>query len=82
MAAVNQLLDYVATYPNNGITYQAIEIILAFPYDESYLNKLKARSQFGAHIFLSEDKLVPKHNGPILTITQIIKFFMSSAAEA
>ena len=31
---------------------------------------------------LSEDVPVPAHNGPFLTITQIIKNFMSSAAEA
>jgi len=31
---------------------------------------------------LSENDPVPHHNGPILTITQIIKFVMSSAAKA
>jgi hypothetical protein len=32
--------------------------------------------------FLSEDDPEPKWNGPILTIAQIIKFVMTSAAEA
>ena len=31
---------------------------------------------------LSEDKPVPPHNGPILTVAQIIQFVASSAAEA
>ena len=31
---------------------------------------------------LSEDVLIPLHNGPVLTITQIIKNVMSSASEA
>ena len=28
-AAIDQILDYVATYPNNGITYRASDMILA-----------------------------------------------------
>ena len=36
----------------------------------------------GAHIFLSEDNPVPCLNKPVLTISQIIKFFMSSAAKS
>ena len=45
-------------------------------------NESKARSRAGAHIFLSENYPTPKWNGPILTISQIIKFVMSSAAES
>ena len=29
MTAVNQLLDYCATYPNDGITYRASSMVLA-----------------------------------------------------
>ena len=82
MAAVNQLLDHVATYPNNAITYRASDIILDGHSDESYIKKSNARSQSGAHIFLSEDEPVPKLNGPALTIAQIIKLVMFSVAEA
>ena len=28
-AAIDQILDHIATYPNNGITYQASDMILA-----------------------------------------------------
>ena len=57
-------------------------MILASHEDAEYLNIIKARGWFGAHIMLIENDPVPRYNGPILTIAQIIKFYMSSAAEA
>jgi hypothetical protein len=81
-AAVHQLLDYVATYPNDGITYRASSMVLAAHSDASYLTEPGSRSRAGAHIFLSEDDPVPRHNMPVLTISQIIKYVMASAAEA
>ena len=80
--AVHQLLDYVATYPNDGITYRASAMILAAHSDASYLTETGSRSRAGAHIFLSEDDPMPRNNGPVLSISQLIKFVMASAAEA
>ena len=80
--AVNQLLDYVATYPNDGVLYRASAMVLAAHSDASFLTEPKSRSRAGAHIFLSEDEPIPRNNGPVLTISQIIKFVMASAAEA
>ena len=79
---VHQLLDYVATYPSDGTTYRASHMILAAHSDASFLNESKSRSRAGAHIFLTEDEPIPRFNGAILTIAQIIKFVMASAAEA
>eukprot|EP00804_Cyclotella_cryptica_P028768 CCRYP_018720-RA/>CCRYP_018720-RA protein AED:0.37 eAED:0.37 QI:0/0/0/1/0/0.25/4/0/1148 len=81
-AAVHQLLDYVATYPNDGITYRASSMILAAHSDASYLTEPGSRSRAGAHIFLSEGRPCSRHNMPVLTISQIIKYVMASAAEA
>jgi len=81
-AAIDQLLDYVATYPNDGITYRASDMVLAAHSDAGYLNASKARSRAGAFIFLSEDEAVPRLNGPVMAIAQIIKHVMTSAAEA
>jgi hypothetical protein len=36
----------------------------------------------GAHIYLLEDDLFPQFNGAILSIAQIIKSVMASAAES
>ena len=57
-------------------------MILSAHSDASYLNVSCACSRAGAHIMLSENTPVPSLNGPVLTIAQIIKNVMSSAAEA
>ena len=64
-----QLLDYLATYPNNDITYRASDMILDGHANAAYLNVSKASSRAGAYIMLSEDVPVPAHNSPVLTIT-------------
>ena len=80
--AIEQLLYYVTTYPNDEITYQASNMVLYGHSDADYLNAIKYFIRAGAHIMLSEISPVPNTNGPFLTITQIIKFVMSSADEA
>ena len=80
--AVNLLLDYVATYPNDGIVYRASDMILCAHADAGFLNETNARSRAGAHIFLSENDPFPRFNGAVLSVAQIIKFVMASAAES
>ncbi len=80
--AVNLLLDYVATYPNDGIVYRASNMILCAHSDAGFLNESRARSCTGAHIYLSENEPFLRFNGAVLSITQIIKFVMASAAKS
>ncbi len=79
---VETLLNYVATYPNDGIVYRASDMVLCTHADAGYLNKTWSHSRAGAHIFLLEDNPSPSFNGAVLTIATIIKFVMASAAEA
>ena len=81
-AAVATLLDYLATYPDDGTLYRASDMVLAAHADAGFHNESKGRSRAGAHIFLSENVPFPRWNGAILTIAQVIKFVMTSAAEA
>ena len=60
--AIEQLLDYVATYPNDGILFRKSDMILAAHADAGFLNESRARSRSGAHIFLSENEPKPKLN--------------------
>ena len=76
------LLDYLATYPNDGTLYRASDMVLAAHSNTGFHNESNGRSRAGAHIFLSENDPFPRWNGAILTIAQVIKFVMSSAAEA
>ena len=77
-----QLLDYLATYPNNGINYRSRNMILAGHVDSDYFNVSQSRSRAEAQILLSEDVLKPLNNSPVLTIAKIIKNVMSSASDA
>ena len=79
---IHQLLDYCATYPDDGILYRSSDMILAAHSDASFANETRSRSRAGAHIFLSENDSIPRWNGPLLTIAQIMKYVVSSAAEA
>jgi len=79
---IHQFLDYAMTHPNAIITYRASNMTLAVHSDASYLSETKARSRAGGHFFLSENDPFPQNNGAILTLAQIIKPVMSSAAEA
>ncbi len=80
--AVHLLLDYVAPYPSDGIIYQSRDMILCAHANAMFLNKTNSHSWAGAHIYLSENDLFPCFNGAVFSIAQIIKFVMTSAAEA
>ena len=79
---INQILDYCATYPDDGILYRASGMVLSGHSNAGFNNETKARSRSGAHIFLSEYESIPCWNGPVLTIAQIMRYVVSSAAEA
>jgi hypothetical protein len=79
---VHQFLGCAATHPDAIITYKASNMVLAGHSDASYLWETNARSQAGGHFFMSNNDALPPNNGAVLTIAQIIKAVMSSAAEA
>jgi hypothetical protein len=80
--AVHLLLDYVATYPSDGIIYRSSTMILCAHANAGFLNETNSRSRAGAHIYLSENDPFPCFNRTVLSIAQIIKFVMASAAKA
>jgi hypothetical protein len=82
-AATNQMLDYLAMYPDATIRYHASDMILHVHSDASYLSVSNARSRLGSLFFLGnkppeQDKL----NGSILNVASIIKNVVASAAES
>ena len=79
---MNQLVNYMATYTDDGMTLQSISIILLSQSDAAYLNVSMACSRAGTHIMISEDAPVSRYNAPLLTIAKIIKCVMSSASES
>jgi hypothetical protein len=57
-------------------------MILCAHANAGLLNETNSCSRAGAHIYLSENDPFPCFNGAVLSIAQIIKFVMASAAEA
>ena len=79
--AINQILDYCATYPANGILYRSSDMVRCAHSDAGFYNESKGRSRAGAHSLLSKNNAMPRWNGSVLTLAQIIKLFISSASE-
>jgi hypothetical protein len=75
-------LDYVATYPSDGIIYQASDMVLCAHSDAGFLNETNSCSHNGAHIFLSENEPFTHFHGAVLSIAQIIKFVIASVAKS
>ena len=82
MKLCKQFLDYAASQEEAILTYRASDMILAIHSDASYLSEPKARSRAGGHFFLAGNEDIPRDNGAILNVSQVIKAVMSSAAEA
>ena len=80
LKAINQILDYCATYSDDGILYLSSDMILNAHSDAGLNNETKERSREGAHIFLYENEPIPRWNGPILTIEQMMKYVLYLAA--
>ena len=57
-------------------------MVLCAHYDAGFHNKSKGRIRTGDNIFLSENDPMPWWNGPVLTLSHMIKFVMSTASEA
>ena len=57
-------------------------MIISGHSDAGFNNKTRSRSRAGAHIFWSENESTPRWNGYIIKIAQIMKYVVSSAAEA
>jgi hypothetical protein len=82
-AAMNQLLDYLATHPDATIRYHASDMILHIHSDASYLSVFNAQSRLGGLFFLGnkspeQDTL----NGSNLNVASVLKDLVASAAES
>ena len=80
--AANHLLEYLATYPNDGITYRFSNMVLATHSNAAHLNETRACSRSGSHIFSYNNYPTPRKNVPVLSLAQIINVVMSSSSEA
>ena len=83
-----RILDYVATFPNVKIRYNASDMILHVDSDAAYLVQDGARSRIAGHYILSSllspAPQIPKKapNAPILIECKTLRHVVASAAEA
>jgi hypothetical protein len=85
MEKAKQLLDYLATYPNATIRFQASDMIMNVHSDASYLSESDARSRACGHFFMGwtpKDGDPIKLNGAFFTLCAILRFVVTSVAEA
>jgi hypothetical protein len=82
-AAADQILDYLATHPDDTIRYHKSDMILHIHSDASYISFSRTPSILGV-LFYFGDK--PPHadklNGSILNAATVIKNVVASAAES
>ena len=57
-------------------------MVLCAHSDAVFHTESKGHSRAGDHMFLSENNAMPRWNGSVLTLSQIVKFVVSSALEA
>jgi hypothetical protein len=82
-AAINQLLDYLATHPDATIRYHASDMIFNIHSVAFYLSVSIARSRLRGMFFLgNKSPTQDRHNGSILNVATVIKNMVSSAAES
>jgi hypothetical protein len=81
---VIKLLNYCTTHPETKIRYHASNMILYIHSDASYLSGREATSIEGGFFYMgsSADAANKLTNGAILIIGTVLKYAMSSAAEA
>jgi hypothetical protein len=73
-AAMNQILDYLATHPDATIRYHASDMILHIHSDASYLSVSNTPSRLGGLFFLGNKSPEQETlNRSILNVAAIIK---------
>jgi hypothetical protein len=82
--AMVEFMNYATTHPDSAIRYSASDMVLHIHSDAAYLTETKARSRVGGHFYLGNQPTNPNqiHNGPLLSISKILRMVVASAAEA
>ena len=82
MKWVKQLLNNWALQEDAILIYQKSDMKLAGHSDAGYLIGPKAYRRVAGHFFISNGSPFPPNNGAVLTVSQTIKVFITSAVEA
>ena len=78
---VNEILDHLETHAKDLILCRRSTMEIEAHSDSGHLNESKDHSGASKRICLSEDAHAPTFHGAVLTISQIIKYVMTSPTE-
>jgi hypothetical protein len=81
---VKKLLNYCNTHPETKIRYHASDMILHTHSDASYLSENEAKIRAGGFFYMGNTTKNDKKltNGATLIVSKVLKYVISSAAEA
>ena len=82
MKQEKQVLNYSTSQEDTIITFPKNDVNLVGHTGAGYMNDPIAGSRVGGRSIMLNSFPLPPNNGAVLTISQIIKAVMSSAAEA
>jgi hypothetical protein len=85
MHKVDQICNYCCTLTHATIRYNASDMQLKIHSDASYLSEPKAKSRVCVYVFLGNNnanKTPSLTNGPLLCISTVLKYVVSSVAES
>jgi hypothetical protein len=83
MTRIEHILDYTERYPENGIIFEASDMILTSHADASYQSLPGSRSKLGgAHYFANVNDPPNINNGLVAAQSAVIKVVCSGASEA
>ena len=83
MSRLEHMLDYIQRYPDNGIIFEASDMILTAHADASYQSLPGSRSKLGgAHWFGNKGDAQNVNNGLVAVNSSVIKVVCSGATEA
>ena len=83
MTRIEHILDYTERYPENGIIFEASDMILTAHADASYQSLPGSRSKLGgAHYFANVNDPPNINNGLVTAQSAVIKVVCSGASEA
>ena len=81
--AIQKLLDYCATHPDDTLRYKASGMKLKVQNDSSYLSELQTRSRSGGFSYIGDvTNNLSRPNSAIIVISTIICNVIFSSAEA
>lgn len=82
LPAIDRLLAYAASYPNNELVFTACDMVLHIQSDASYLSRSGSRSVAGGYFYLGHRDMPTHINGAVHCTSNNLDVIVAAASEA